>query len=337
MRVQRPESKEIDKSAVVSHLQSLYGFAPDLEIKSLPGGTESAVWVTQGRDRGWIVKVFGLDVGPIEKIRDETELYRYLNAHGIHVPTVKPTLSNQDVSFINFKDCRFPLIVMRFENLRMCTPLTITREELTRIASETARMHKVLMAYPGKEQLMLKPTPAEVWVNKDEPKSAFEALRQSVHAKEFSKERLEKFAKIDTRMAAYIKSHSPSLPQTETIIHADLALEHAQLLPDGSVYFFDFSDRVWGAVSQELGTFLTMLYQQEDISFQRWEELRKRLFEGYQTISTLTRNDQSAILQKALIRLLGACKYLAVLAKDTPSKHVVNWIRRGYELGEYII
>ena len=160
---------------------------------------------------------------------------------------------------------------------------------------------------------------------------------QSVHAKKFSKEQQSKFAEVDTKMEEFIKTHTPILPLTESVIHADLALEHAQLLQDGHVYFFDFADRSWGAVAQELATFITMLYQWEDISFQKWEELRQWLLDGYQTITPLTKNDLRAIPQKALIRLLGACKYLAVLAKETPSEHVVNWIRRGYKLGAYII
>lgn len=196
-------------------------------------------------------------------------------------------------------------------------------------------MHKILLKYPYKESF--RQLPAVEWMEKDKPKTAYEALMQSVHAEKFSKEQLERFAGVDEGMEEYIKTHSPTPPFTESIIHADLSLEHAQLLPDGNVYFFDFADRTWGPVAQELATFLTMFYQWEDISFHKWEELRLWLIEGYQTVTLLTENDLSAIPQKALIRLLGACKYLAVLTKNTPSEHVVNWIRRGYELGDYII
>jgi len=260
----------------------------------------------------------------------------FLIDHGIHAPTLKADLNDQELNFIDFKGYQLPVILMRFENLRMCTPSTVTQTELSKIASETAKMHKVLSEYPNKEVLRHSRLPAEEWAEKDEPKSAYEALTQSVHVEKFSKEQLERFSKIDTVMENYIKSNPPLLPQTETIIHADLSLEHAQLLPDGNVYFFDFTDRSWGAVSQELATFMTMLYQWEDISFEKWEELRQWLLDGYQTITPLTNNDLQAISQKALIRLLVANKYLAVLTKTTPSDHVVNWIRRGYELGDYI-
>ncbi len=332
----RPKAKDLMKDILLDHLGRMWS----LDVKTmtlLTGGTESAAWVIEENSNGnkWVAKLFGLGEDLI-KVKDEVNLYQFLIDHGIHAPVLTADLNNQKLNFIDFKGYQFPVILMRFEDLRMCTPSTVTQDVLTKIASETAKMHKILLGYPNKEILKNKQLPAEKGAEKDEPKSAYEALVQSVHLKKFSKEQLKKFAEVDSKMEEFIKTHTPSLPLTESIIHADLALEHVQLLPDGNVYFFDFADRSWGAVAQELATFMTMLYQWEDIAFQKWEELSQWLLNGYQTVTPLTSNDLQAIPQKALIRLLGACKYLAVLAKNTPSGHVVNWIRRGYELGDYI-
>lgn len=332
----KPSAKDISKDILLDHLGEKWGFDID-KITLLTGGTESAAWIVEGSNGNrWVAKVFGLGED-LDKVKDEVNLYQFLIDHDIHAPVLKHDLNNQRLNFVSFKGYDFPVILMRFEKLRVCTPSTVTQKELIKIASETAKMHKVLLGYPNKEILKYKKLPAEEWVDKDNPKSAYEALIQSVHAQKFTKKKLKKFSKADSKMEEFIKMHAPSLSLTESIIHADLALEHAQLLPDGNVYFFDFADRSWGAVTQELATFMTMLYQWEDISFQKWEELCQWLLDGYQTLAPLAENDLHAIPQKALIRLLGACKYLAVLAKNTPSEHVVNWIRRGYELGDYIV
>lgn len=195
-------------------------------------------------------------------------------------------------------------------------------------------MHQILHNHPNASNI---PTQPEKQASKKESKTTFKALSQSVNVKQFTSKQLSRFEEIDTRMEQYIKNHPPATGLTETLIHGDLALEHAQFLPDDSVYFFDFADRIWGPVAQELATFLTMLYQGENIPFTRWEELKRYLLTGYQSVNKLSEDDLHAIPKKELIRILGAIKYLAILARDTPSDQVVNWIRRGYEMGNYIL
>ncbi len=332
----KPKAKDITKNTVLHHLCKMWNFGANTKLTLFSGGTESAGWIIEETDNGnkWIAKIFGLEVNSNE-VKDEINLYHFLVDHEIHAPILKADLSNQEFNFIDFKGYRLPVILMRFENLRMCTPSTITQSEMSKIASEIAKMHKILSEYPNKEALMHSQLLTK-HSEKAEHKTAYEALIQSVHVEKFSKNQLERFCKIDTKMENYINSNPPLLPQTETIIHADLSLEHAQFLPDNSVYFFDFADRAWGSVSQELATFTTMLYQWEDISFEKWEKLQQWLLVGYKTTTPLTTNDLQAIPQKSLVRLLYVNKYLATLTKTTPSEHVVNWIRRGYELGEYI-
>jgi len=333
-----PKAKEIANNIILHHLRKMWNFEANTKLTLLSGGTESAAWIIEKKNDGnkWVAKVFGLGED-LDKVKDEVRLYQFLIDSGICAPILKADINDQELNFIDFKGYQLPVILMRFEDLLMRTPSTVTQAELSKIARETARMHKVLLGYPNKGFLTTEKLSADERSGEEETISAYEALMQSVHAEKFSKEQLEKFAEADFKMEEFIKTNTPILPLTESIIHADLSLEHAQLLPDGNVYFFDFADRSWGTVAQELATFTTMLYQWEDISFQKWEELRRWLIDGYQTIKPLTNNDLRAIPQKALIRLLGANKYLAVLDKNTPNEHIANWIRRGYELGEYLV
>ena len=150
----QPKAKELTKDIIIPYLRKMWGFSVSTDLTLLSGGTESAAWVVEEGNGGnkWVAKVFGLGEG-LNKIKDEVSLYHFLNGHEIHAPVLKPDLDGQELDFIDFKGYKFPIVIMRFENLRMCTPSTVTQGELTKIAIETAKMHKVLLEYPNKEIL----------------------------------------------------------------------------------------------------------------------------------------------------------------------------------------
>lgn len=134
----KSKAKDLGKATVLNFLHKGWGFTENTNITPLSGGTESAAWVVEGggNNNKWIAKVFGLGE-KLTKIKDELNFCRFLNEHGIHAPILKPDLNNQELNFIDLEGYKFPVIVMRFEDLRMCTPSTITHDELTKIATET--------------------------------------------------------------------------------------------------------------------------------------------------------------------------------------------------------
>lgn len=325
------EAKMIDGESVTICLNRNYALNLSKPVSQLPGGTENAAWVIEANEGKWIAKIFGSGEGPIERIQEEATLYRFLNSQGIHAPEILSNKSGQDLSLLESRDQTLQLMLMKYEQLTMCSPVTVTQAELEKIARETAKMHEVLVGCPQADSLK-----KEVRVPFDKG-ATFEALVSSAYKSEFTQEQLQRIKKINDQIENYLESHPPPESLTKTVIHADLSLEHAQLLPDGGVYFFDFSDRTWGPVTQELGTFLTVLFQWEDVSLQRWGELRSWVMSGYLSESTLTEDDIQAINFFILSRILGACKYLIDLTRQTPNETVVSWVKRGYQLGEHVI
>jgi len=203
----------------------------------------------------------------------------------------------------------------------------VTKSELFKIGSETAKLHKVIRKYPYLTKKKINGTKSQ---------SAFKAFTQCINSNSFTKKQLSTFSLTDANLVKIANSQDVELPLTETFLHADLALEHARILSNGEIYFFDFADRKWGSVSEELATFISMLYQWEDISFDKWRELKTVFLDGYQSVTTLTANDYEAVPAYIAVRILRSTRYLSILTKDEPSTHVVNWIRRGYELGKLL-
>lgn len=321
----------IDSESVTFCLNQNYDLSLSKPVSQLPGGTENAAWIVEANEGKWIVKIFGSGEGPVERIEEEAMLYQFLNSHGIHAPVVLPNRAGRGLSLLESQGQTLQLMLMKYEQLTMCSPISITRKELEKIAEETARMHKVLVGYPQADSLK---KATRVSFAKG---ATFEALVNSGYKGAFTPEELQRIKKTNDQMENYLESHLPPESLTKTVIHADLSLEHTQLLPEGGVYFFDFSDRTRGPVAQELGTFLTVLFQWEDKSLERWQELKSWVLAGYQFESKLTEDDLQAINFFILSRVLGACKYLIDLTKDTPNETVINWIKRGYLLGEHLV
>ncbi|MFA6602980.1 MAG: phosphotransferase [Candidatus Shapirobacteria bacterium] len=333
MSSEKVSSKSVARESVLNHLNQCYSLNSPQVFVLIEGGTSSAVWKFKNGSSQWMIKVFGLEEGPLDRIRDEANLFRYLNDRGIHTPVLLPGKDNSDVSLLNYHGMEFAVFVMRFENLRMASPSTVTQQELQVISRDIARMHLVLESYPG-----LKAMPdVSPWEEKETANRAIDLVLSSSSVRQFNPPQLKDFDEVDNKMQSYLNSHAEPAPLTRSLIHSDLSLEHAQFLPDDNVYFFDFSDRKSGTVIEEIATFLACLYQWEDISFNRWEELKSWVLEGYQSVFPLTKDDLLALNRFIIIRLLGANNYLAQLAKDEENVHVDNWIRRGYQLGDYLL
>lgn len=321
-------TRKVDSASVLACVNREYGWVAQ-DVIQLPGGTEKVAWLVTTLNGKWVTKIFSEREGSVSRIQEENKLYKFLNAHGIHAPEILGNQTGQDVSLLPFEGVNLSVVVMKFEELRIVMPINMTRDEMTKIAIETAKMHKALLEY-SREETQTKDK------NLDIPR-AYDALVESVHAKSFSSDQLDQYKDIDTRMGRYIQTHLQPERLTKTLIHGDLAPEHARFLPDGGVYFFDFSDRSWAPVALELGIYFDALHSWGDVPVAKWEQLNDWFLESYQSVFPLTELDLQAIPLFMLYRQMDVIKYLCKLYKNEPNEHTVNWVKRGYNLGEHLL
>jgi Ser/Thr protein kinase RdoA (MazF antagonist) len=254
----RQGAKAIRKEKVIKALENQYGFTIQ-KAELLEGGCTNAGWKLATNIGNWIAKIFGPEEGPKEWIQNEAEMYGYLFDQGIGVPEVLNTAEGTAVGEIRSQDYPYPITVMKLNQLRRAWASEIDQKEIEAIGRELAKIHKALTKFPGRKKIENRFYPPQ---KEDEAKRPFEIFCQWTV---WTKPELAKLAEEEMKMYRYLadKPLPQNLPQT--IIHADLGLEHAQFLENGQVYFFDFSDRKVGARVEDMGTFLAMLYSAEDI------------------------------------------------------------------------
>jgi Ser/Thr protein kinase RdoA (MazF antagonist) len=323
-------AKKIDLAMVDNYLGLRYGITPVETPKLFEGGTESAAWEIVASDRAYILKIFGLHENQGKRIKDEARLYAFLNRHGVRAPRMVPTVEEQLIGSLPFKGIGYPTMLMEKEELHMLEPSTVTRDQLMRVGEATATLHRVMKLYESE----FDNETAERVLNDTE--GSYERLEKSPYAQKFSGEQMERFKRANEVMLAYLQTHPPADGLEQQLIHGDLGLEHARVLPDGNIYFFDFADRKVSTRADELATFVTTLYQWEDISFERFETLRQWLLEGYQKVTPLAETELREIDREMMVRILNAHRYLLDLSGETYNQHVFEWVRRGYDLGEYV-
>ncbi len=325
--------KKINDNLVKTCLEANYNLVVN-SLKLLPGGTSSAAWVVDTNKGKYLAKIFGLGEGSVEWVTNEAELFFFLHQRGVCAPEVLPSARGELVSVLEYLNNRFPVTVVKWqEKLRMLTPATITPEELTSLGRKVSQLHLALRDYPDGDFIQNRPRTSSA---KHKSLTAFEAVMAGAKYRKIDAKLLNSFEAIDQQMELYVNAYPPLISLPKSVIHADLSLDHAQLLPNGDIYFFDFSDRKWSTRSQEVATFFTTLYLWEDISFEKLEELQSLFLLGYQSVYPLSPEELMAIPSLMVKRLLGTIKYLATLAKEYTDENFDNWIIRGDKLGKYI-
>lgn len=322
--------KEIDLSVLDGWLLQCYAIESLEPVIQFEGGTESAAWEIVAGDKAYILKIFGLHENQGKRIEDEARLYAFLDQHGVRAPRVKPTVKRELIGLLPFKSSDYPTMLMEKEDLLMFEPSTVTQDQLVKVGEATATLHRVMRLYGNDFD---DETTDRVLTDTE---GSYERLKVSPYAQKFSGEQMERFKRAHEVMLAHLQSHPPADGLKQQLIHGDLGLEHAQVLPDGSIYFFDFADRKVSTCADELATFVTTLYQWEDISFERFEVLREWLLSGYQRETPLVEAEVREIDREMILRILHAHRYLLDLSGKTFNRHVFDWVRRGYELGEYV-
>jgi Ser/Thr protein kinase RdoA (MazF antagonist) len=326
----RRSPKLLDAETVSRFLVHEYG----LSLKGLPakmsGGIESAVWSVKTNQEDWVVKVFESRPGVLEKVKAEARLYEYLNDHGFRAPVAKRTRRGESVARLVTLSGEFPLLLMRLERLRKCTAGNITAPELMEIARTAARIHEELQNYPDKGHLfdLLSQPPST---------DAYERFLASPLSAQLTRAELAELERNNQEMVAYVSRHPPSPALSESVLHGDFSLEHAQFLADGEVYLFDFADRSWGPIAYGLAVPLAHFYSSDGISFARWEELRTWFLEGYASAHALTADDRAGLEPALIVRLLNEIGYLSDKARTAGDGIDALSVKKRYELANYLL
>jgi len=329
-----PDSETVKLIAVKT-----YGLKPISEPKLLRGGTESRAWVIETKTGKWIVKLYLSYEGTITEIEEEIKLYDYLNSNSINAPSVLVSVNGNKVETLKIGKKKIPVIVMRHEDLRTALPSTITKKEVGIIAKETAKFHILLQSYEGVEKLSANTNTdnSSDYRGESNYKPTFPVLLDSPNSRVYTKRELRTAKKTDTRIIEYLNGTSINGPLTESLIHGDLALEHAPFLPNGKVYFFDWTDRGWAPVVKEIATTLVHLFREDDISIERWEILRDWFIDSYCKTNPLTEIEIATIYKFVLERIWVEAKYLNELSNKLKVDYDGEGVKRRYKLGKYIL
>jgi len=166
---------------------------------------------------------------------------------------------------------------------------------------------------------------------------SYQILLSSYNGQAFAETEKRWIAEVDRRVMEYIKKNSVEEDQlSSSIIHNDLALEHAQLLKTGEFYLIDFADRCIGPVSWDLAMMAGSFYWSDELSFAKWESLTDLFVEGYSSETCLTSEELAAIKPMMVRQLIGAARYLNLVSNKEQREVDAEGIKRRYKLAHYL-
>lgn len=301
----------------------------------LAGCPANSIMLLTTKEGGFFAKVYTPNENSVEQVQEEARLFEYLTQHDIHAPVLLRTRTGQAV--LRAKHV-YPVILMKQEKLRMIAADTAKEKELRRIAQDMAKMHQVLRNYPRKESFKKSIEDPDLM---REDWETYHRIIASPLGASFTKGELAMVKATDESIVEYMRKNYPPELKEFSVIHGDLALEHAQFLPDGSVYFFDFADTAWGPIARELAVFFVRLYTSPvgPATFERWEKLKEWALEGYQSVNSLSEVDIKAIGAMMIKRLSeGTIGYdTDILEYERNPEAHIRKKRKRYKLLEYLL
>lgn len=345
-------SSHLTPAVIASFVVRHYGLAVSEFSRELVSYSESMVWQFVAANQAWFIKLYSPLRSSLADVVDEAMLYQHLAERGVNAPLVHRTLADDLAQELRVGELAYPAMIMKSETLRTARPSHISRNEMFTIVHALARLHVAVRDYPFLDRLPGRihghPVRAafarsahqlKQWGRRLAKRScagsndnmAPDAAQADLHA------RLHKgVAALRAQFEAHAR-HAGGVPNglAKTLIHGDMALHHAPFLPNQEVYFYDFADRSWAAVIEELVILAAHLYTVEDIGFARWEELMDWMFEGYTAQSVLDAKDYAAFKPILIHRLLDELSYLWGLS----TARRLPWpeIARRHRLARYLL
>jgi len=325
--------KGLNPNTIKGFIETAYGMKVINSPELMSGGTENAGWLVKTAEKKYVAKVFSQAGERISSINDELHLYDYLLANGIHAPEVVKSKTGSPVNILVADGFKYPVITMRFERLRRSSPSVITFSEVELLAKTVAQMHKIFQTYPRKDQMARMSLPRSPSVIS----GGFDDLIFSPNARVFNKDELKILRTTEEKLVSYIKTQTINTPLKESILHGDLSLGHAQFLPDGSIYLFDFSDFSFGPVIWELATIFSYFYKEGGVSIERWLKISSHFFNQYRQYISLTPNDIGALHYYLIDRLLFEIQTLNSISRRERRLTDAEGNKNRYNLARFLI
>lgn len=169
------------------------------------------------------------------------------------------------------------------------------------------------------------------------PKASFPTLSSSPNACFYTSQELTELHEVENNMIKYMELHKPSENLSYTVLHADLGFGHMQFLPNGDLYFFDFADRFYGPISHELAIVIENIYRTDEISSERFEQLKKIFLDEYNKYNTLSVDDMAAINWFIFRHIIDVASYMSYIAKDIGREADGAGIKRRFKLAKYLL
>lgn len=348
------QGSRISPDIIASFVLNCFGLSITEFKQELFGYSESVVWQFVAADQLWFIKLYAPFKSSIADVVDEATLYQHLATRGLNAPTVHRTLTDDLAQELRIGDVAYPAMIMKSEVLRVTRPSTICEPEMFTVAQTVARLHMAVLDYPFLDRLaghakshslraaltrsarQLKQWGRRI-AHRSNVTSAQSTAPYAMHA--------DARARLHTGVAALraqFEAHarySYDIPTNlrKTLIHGDIALHHTPFLPNQTVYLYDFADRSWARIIDELVILAAYLYTVDDISFSRWEQLIDWMFQGYTSVAPLTAKDYAAFQPILIRRLLDELTYLWDLSGATARRLPWSEIARRHRLAQYLL
>lgn len=279
--------------------------------------------------------MFGLHEGPKTFVENEVELYNVLSAGGIRVPEVLPTLKGENASSIRFNSDNYNSFLMRFEKLREISSETVTEEELRKIVNGIATIHRLLenFSLPNKYESENIDSQKDSEEKKEEEiqidwsvKEIYPLLIKSPMKDRFTSAELEEIKILDKKANEIMSKSKDTSDLKKSVIHGDMGLTHARFLLNGEVYFFDFADRGYKPIVNELATFLLEFVNEN------FEKTKNIIIDEYQKTNPLSQKDLDALEGNMISRIIGTGMYLCYRSMAEKSDNYLDSIKNRIEL-----
>lgn len=339
---------------IASFAHACFGLSADGSTRKLTGLSESVVWRFSVNHDAWFMKIYSPHQSTLADVVDEANLYRYLATCGLHAPAIRASKRGDFVEALRVGNDVYPVMVMKSERLRTTRPSTVARDEMVAISRTVAQLHTVVGNYPFLDRAKVGQAidTRDLWIRTGHSlKTWGQHLARAARAlskrhsdqletdADTSKDShtTQALAALRKRLAAIeLGTHDLPAALRRTLIHGDMALHHAPFLSNGDVYLFDFADRSWSPIIDELAILAAHLYTAEDISLARWEQLKEWMFQGYSSVSTITAEDYNAFRAALLRRLIDEIDYLFAISIVTATPFDRNRIERRYRLAKIL-
>lgn len=331
---QKTSPKILSADFILSAVQKVYDLQLTKPPQAIGEGIENAAWVFHTHKGNFIIKIFEKGETIIKDVKEEVSLYEYLLHHDIHVPEVILSVTNEKVVILTKDDLLYPAILMRYETLTRYPASALSKEQLNKIASTIAHMHKVLMVYPRKEHVRKSIHDAMAIYNHS--MKDFDRFLTSPNAKSLYLQDHERLRKIRTDAINYLQKQKLAENLTRSVLHNDLALGHLLFMPNNDLYIFDFSDFEYGPVALDLGVLFFNFYREGDLTIEEWRSMIKDFLSIYTKIVPITQNDKKAIDIFTVSRMLEHIRYLDDMSTQHGFPVDDKGVKKRYDLLEQL-